>query len=45
MNIFPFVVKPIHKSVLQKNEVAYQILLEERKTNVADFIINSIKIK
>ena len=45
MSIFPFVAKPILKSVLQKDEAAYKLLLEERKTHVADFIINSIKIK
>ena len=45
MSIFPFVAKPILKAVLQKDEAAYQILLEERKTHVADFVINSIKIK
>jgi len=45
MSIFPFVAKPILKSVLQKDEKEYQILLEERKTHVADFVINSIKIK
>jgi len=43
MSIFPFVAKPILKSVLQKDEKEYQILLEERKTHVADFVINSIK--
>jgi len=45
MSIFPFVAKPILKSVLQKDEKAYKILLEERKTHVADFVINAIKIK
>ncbi len=45
MSIFPFVAKPILKSVLQKDEKEYQLLLEERKTHVADFVINSIKIK
>ena len=44
MSIFPFVAKPILKSVLQKDEKEYQLLLEERKTHVADFVINSIKI-
>jgi len=44
MSIFPFVAKPILKSVLQKDEKEYQKLLEERKTHVADFVINSIKI-
>lgn len=44
MSIFPFVAKPILKAVLQKDEAAYQTLLEERKTHVADFVINSIKI-
>jgi len=45
MSIFPFVAKPILKSVLQKDEKEYKLLLEERKTHVADFIINSIKTK
>lgn len=45
MSIFPFVAKPILKSVLQKDEKEYKLLLEERKTHVADFIINSIRLK
>ena len=44
MSIFPFVAKPILKSVLQKDEKEYKLLLEERKIHVADFIISSIKI-
>ncbi|HHB51740.1 MAG TPA: TetR/AcrR family transcriptional regulator [Saprospiraceae bacterium] len=45
MSIFPFVAKPILKSVLQKEDKDYQQLLEARKTHVADFIINAIKIQ
>ena len=45
MSIFPFVAKPIFKSVLQKDDKEYQELLDERKTHVADFVINSLKIK
>ncbi len=45
MSIFPFVAKPLLKSVLQKEEKEYQKLMEERKTHIAEFVINSIKIK
>ncbi len=45
MSIFPFVAKPIFKAVLQKDDPAYQALLQERKEHVADFIIHSIKLE
>lgn len=42
--IFPFVSKPIIKNVLfDKDEKAYNKFIEKRKTEVAEFIINSIK--
>ncbi|NLP57146.1 TetR/AcrR family transcriptional regulator [Lutibacter sp. B1] len=44
LNIFPFVSKPILKEFLKLNDKQYHQLLEDRKTEVADFIINSIKI-
>jgi len=43
LNILPFLAAPLLKSFLTINNTEYQQLLENRKTEVADFIINSIK--
>ena len=43
LNIFPFIGKPLIKAFAQKEEVAFQEFIEKRKTEVANFIINSIK--
>jgi AcrR family transcriptional regulator len=45
LNIFPFLGSPLLKCFTSINEEAYNKLMEERKTEVADFIINSIKIE
>ena len=44
LNIFPFIGAPLLKGFLSTNDVDYKQLMEDRKTEVADFIINSIKI-
>jgi len=44
LNILPFLAAPLLKSFLGVNDTNYQQLLENRKTEVADFIINSIKV-
>ncbi len=44
LSIFPFIAKHLLKSIINTNETEYKQLLEERKTEVADFIINAIKI-
>lgn len=43
MSVFPFIAKPLLSVILQKNEKQYQQLIKERKTHVAEFIINAIK--
>ena len=43
LNIFPFLGKPLIKAFANKDEKAYKEFLENRKTEVANFIINSIK--
>lgn len=43
LNILPFVAAPLIKGFLKIDEVAYQQLIEKRKIEVADFIINAIK--
>ena len=43
LNIFPFIGKPLIKALIDVDEKAYKQLIEDRKTQVADFIINSIK--
>lgn len=44
--IFPVVARPMVTGVLFKgNKEEYKAFLKERKTNVADFVINSIKTK
>lgn len=44
LNILPFLAAPLLKSFLTINDIEYQQLLETRKTEVADFIINAIKL-
>ena len=43
LNIFPFLGKPLIKAFTNKNEKSYKEFVENRKTEVANFIINSIK--
>ncbi|WP_418604323.1 TetR/AcrR family transcriptional regulator [Hwangdonia sp.] len=43
LNIFPFLGKPLIKAFTNKDEKAYKIFVEKRKTEVSNFIINSIK--
>jgi TetR/AcrR family transcriptional regulator len=43
LNIFPFVGKPLIKALINVDDVVYNQLVENRKTEVANFIINSIK--
>lgn len=45
LNIFPFIGAPLLKGFINVNEDTYKQLMEDRKTEIADFIINSIKIK
>ncbi|AMC11458.1 TetR family transcriptional regulator [Lutibacter profundi] len=44
LNIFPFIGAPLLKGFINVDDKAYKKLMTERKTEVADFIINSIKI-
>ncbi|WP_299526394.1 TetR/AcrR family transcriptional regulator [uncultured Lutibacter sp.] len=44
LNIFPFVGAPLLKGFINIGDKEYNQLIEERKTAVADFIINAIKI-
>jgi len=44
LNIFPFIAAPLLKGFANVNNTEYKQLMEERKTEVAEFIINSIKI-
>lgn len=43
LNIFPFVAKPLIMAFTNTDNDAYKKLVEDRKTEVANFIINSIK--
>ena len=43
LNIFPFLGKPLIKAFANKDDKTYKDFLESRKTEVANFIINSIK--
>lgn len=43
LNIFPFVATPLIKGLLKVDDKGFNQLMEERKTAVSDFIINSIK--
>lgn len=44
LNIFPFVAKPLIKAFADVDDKMYKQLIEDRKKEVADFIINAIKI-
>ena len=44
LNIFPFIGEPLVMALVNVDKESYNILLENRKTEVAEFIINSIKI-
>ena len=43
LNIFPFVASPLVKAFTNTDNVAFKQLMNDRKTEVANFIINSIK--
>lgn len=43
LNIFPFVAKPLIMAFTDSDNKKYKQLMEDRKTEVANFIINSIK--
>ena len=44
LNIFPFIGQPLLMTLLNVDKDSYSEILLERKTEVASFIINSIKI-
>ena len=44
LNIFPFIGAPLFKGFLNLSDEEYKLMLENRKTEVAEFIINSIKV-
>jgi AcrR family transcriptional regulator len=44
LSIFPIVGKPLLKNILQKNDKDYKELIKKRKTCVAEFVINAIKL-
>lgn len=43
LNIFPFVASPLIKAFVNVNDKTYKTLLEDRKKEVSEFIINAIK--
>jgi len=43
LNIFPFVAKPLIMAFTNTDDTRYKQLMEERKTDVANFIIHAIK--
>ncbi|WP_288980943.1 TetR/AcrR family transcriptional regulator [uncultured Flavobacterium sp.] len=44
LNIFPFIGEPLLMALVNVDKESYNKILEKRKTEVAEFIINSIKI-
>lgn len=44
LNIFPFIGEPLLMALINVDKTKYDQLLQNRKTEAADFIINSIKI-
>ena len=43
LNVFPFIAAPLIKGVLKMDDKTFKQMMEDRKTEVGDFIINSIK--
>ncbi len=43
LNVFPFVAKPLITALINVDDKTYTQLMEDRKTEVSNFIINSIK--
>lgn len=43
LNVFPFIGKPLLKGLINADEKMFRKILEDRTTEVADFIINAIK--
>lgn len=43
LNIFPFIATPLINGFLKLNDVEYKKMMEQRKTEVSEFIIRSIK--
>lgn len=41
--IFPFIARPMIKGLMQMDEKEYHAMIQKRKTEVAQFIINAIK--
>lgn len=44
LNIFPFIGAPLLKGFVNVDDKTYQQFMDDRKTEVAEFIINAIKI-
>ncbi len=44
LSIFPVIGKPLLKNILQTDDKAYQKLIKDRQTCVAEFVINAIKL-
>ncbi len=44
LSVFPFLARPMIKNVMQMNEAQYQELIQERKRELAGFIINALTI-
>ena len=44
LNIFPFIGEPLLMALVNVDEESYNKILENRKTEVAEFIINTMKI-
>lgn len=43
LSIFPFLARPMIRGLLQLDEKAYMVMIQKRKTEVAQFIIHAIK--
>ncbi len=43
LNIFPFIASPLIQGIIGLDKKSFKQLIEDRKTQVADFIINAIK--
>jgi AcrR family transcriptional regulator len=44
MAIYPFIAKPVLKTILEKDDVGFELVMKKRKKEVTDFILHALKV-
>ncbi len=44
MAIYPFIAKPILKTILETDDIGFEIVMKRRKKEVTDFILSALKV-